>query len=258
MTTTNCSTVPPRQCIDCSTGISDRHFNAKRCLDCQTASERVRGQARHKRKWADISFRDAENARRRERKLERLQDPDYVAHEQKRSREWVNAKRQSDPVFRERINARLRDYYRQVMADPERKKASRGKSREYAREWARRQSANPDYKAAFNARRRMKYASDPDTRKRASMHNRLHGKWDRSVNRQSVAVVFQAQKGKCACCQTNISNGYHLDHIMPRAQGGQSRIDNLQLLCARCNISKGSRLTYYPPDGGQGKMALGV
>lgn len=33
---------------------------------------------------------------------------------------------------------------------------------------------------------------------------------------------------------------FEIDHIMPVVEGGTNHIDNLQLLCRRCNRSKGS------------------
>jgi 5-methylcytosine-specific restriction endonuclease McrA len=33
-----------------------------------------------------------------------------------------------------------------------------------------------------------------------------------------------------------------IDHVIPKAQGGRDRLDNLGLLCGPCNSSKGSKL----------------
>lgn len=33
-----------------------------------------------------------------------------------------------------------------------------------------------------------------------------------------------------------------IDHIIPRAKGGKHNLENLRVLCNRCNASKGSKL----------------
>ena len=46
------------------------------------------------------------------------------------------------------------------------------------------------------------------------------------------------QESKCVYCKTDISDGYHIDHKHPIAKGGTNARGNLQLLCAKCNITK--------------------
>jgi len=54
--------------------------------------------------------------------------------------------------------------------------------------------------------------------------------------------LFKLQKGKCACgCKQPLGDDYHLDHIMPLALGGSNTDNNIQLLRARCNVSKGAK-----------------
>jgi 5-methylcytosine-specific restriction endonuclease McrA len=57
--------------------------------------------------------------------------------------------------------------------------------------------------------------------------------------------LFSLQRGKCACCEKDISCGYHIDHIMPTALGGINGDKNLQLLCPQCNMKKGAK---HPVD----------
>jgi len=62
-------------------------------------------------------------------------------------------------------------------------------------------------------------------------------------------AVFFRDRGTCTYCKKdlsgliNISNNYHIDHIIPLAKYGFNDISNLQLLCEFCNTSKGSRHT---------------
>ncbi|QIZ39293.1 HNH endonuclease [Saccharopolyspora sp. ASAGF58] len=52
--------------------------------------------------------------------------------------------------------------------------------------------------------------------------------------------VFQRDGGRCVQCGTGFEIQY--DHIIPVALGGSSTEENLQLLCAQCNQSKGANL----------------
>lgn len=61
-------------------------------------------------------------------------------------------------------------------------------------------------------------------------------------------LLFKLQKGKCVCCEKPLGKTYHLDHIIPLALGGTNTDDNIQLLTARCNMTKGSK---HPIDWAQ-------
>jgi len=47
----------------------------------------------------------------------------------------------------------------------------------------------------------------------------------------------------CQLCGTT-EEPFHIDHIIPRSKGGTSDMDNLQVLCKRCNLAKGSRSVF--------------
>lgn len=44
----------------------------------------------------------------------------------------------------------------------------------------------------------------------------------------------------CASCG---NTGEHIDHIIPVSRGGRHSIGNLQMLCAKCNLSKNNKLS---------------
>jgi hypothetical protein len=52
-----------------------------------------------------------------------------------------------------------------------------------------------------------------------------------------VAVVIR-DKGKCVECGS--SADLHYDHKIPWSRGGTNTVNNIQLLCGRCNRRKGA------------------
>ena len=57
------------------------------------------------------------------------------------------------------------------------------------------------------------------------------------------ALLYKEQEGNCALCGEHQRNPKNmaLDHIVPRAKGGPSTIENLQIACQACNEEKGTR-----------------
>ncbi len=62
-----------------------------------------------------------------------------------------------------------------------------------------------------------------------------------SFTKSDIKKIKNLQKNKCANCKKRLNSGYHIDHIMPLVLGGTSWPDNLQILCKRCNLSKGGK-----------------
>lgn len=61
------------------------------------------------------------------------------------------------------------------------------------------------------------------------------------VKPQEIRDLFKKQNGKCAFCNACIKKGYHADHIIPLSKYGENDILNIQLLCRKCNLSKGAK-----------------
>jgi 5-methylcytosine-specific restriction endonuclease McrA len=105
--------------------------------------------------------------------------------------------------------------------------------REKARVYA---SLNPLQRRAAESRRRAKMSGANGTHTAADIRV-LHGK----------------QRYKCACCGTDTTTKYHVDHIIPLALNGSNDLLNLQILCPKCNTQKSAK---HPIDFMQEKGFL--
>ena len=57
--------------------------------------------------------------------------------------------------------------------------------------------------------------------------------------------VFRRDRFRCSMCGRSTANDpscvLHVDHIVPFSKGGKTTLENLQLLCAECNVGKSNR-----------------
>lgn len=59
--------------------------------------------------------------------------------------------------------------------------------------------------------------------------------------KQDLAGIRQTQNDKCAYCKKRLNGKGHVDHITPLVRGGSNWPNNLQYLCAPCNLSKNDK-----------------
>jgi len=69
-------------------------------------------------------------------------------------------------------------------------------------------------------------------------------------------VVRERANDRCEYCglaQEGQEAEFHIDHIVPRADGGPTEIDNLALACVSCSLRKAAKRT--APDHESGSLA---
>ena len=84
----------------------------------------------------------------------------------------------------------------------------------------------------------MRHASGggPKVRTRSADRDDSYGR----ISYDTRLFVWNRDGGKCRHC--GAVKGLHFDHIIPRSAGGSGAADNVELLCAACNLKKGARL----------------
>jgi 5-methylcytosine-specific restriction endonuclease McrA len=189
------------QCFECAS-IKHRRWRSK---NLEFARERYR-------KWKSANPEVAKAAAKawREKNPEKPREYARRAYRKhiKKRKEWQKS---YSAANRERILGRVRKW---AADNPERRK-------EIVRKWNR---DHPEYVRAANSLQ-------------AARRRNADGRFDVD----DVARLFEVQKGKCAYCRRSLKNGFHIDHIVPLANGGTNWPDNLQLCCERCNCRKGAK-----------------
>ena len=101
----------------------------------------------------------------------------------------------------------------------------------------------------IKARVRLYEKNNPDKTKELSRvksnrrRARLAGS-GKQYTRHDVNRLYELQRGKCANCRCSIFDGYHVDHRIPVAKGGDNSPGNIELLCKKCNLKKAAKLPH--------------
>jgi 5-methylcytosine-specific restriction endonuclease McrA len=70
------------------------------------------------------------------------------------------------------------------------------------------------------------------------------------VPRELADEVIRRAQGRCEYCQLSQVGQeatFHIDHVTPRAAGGQTSIENLALACVSCSLRKWAKQTAIDP-----------
>ncbi len=156
-----------------------------------------------------------------------------------------------EPLAKQRAASR-RSYWKNLEKNKLRMKLWRDKNKEIAasltKAWL---ALNSNYHKEWRSRNRDKMAEadkkwsakNPDKiRVKASNRRAKIRRAGGSHTVEDLARISYDQKGRCAYCRIKFrGREYHVDHIIPLSAGGSSAPGNIQLLCRRCNLSKGPR-----------------
>lgn len=203
------------------------YFTGKPCKRGHIAQRRITSMR------CVVCARDALNeARRADPEHARNLDRKYKSANRQKLRERDRARYWSNPA---KPRAKSRKAY---WSDPETAKA---KARKHRRES--RLRGDDRYLAwAEKNRARVKNWQEKNLdRYRAHLRN-LRAKRKGAIGKHTasdVRDIYRMQKGRCAFCKIKLGTKYHVDHITALAAGGTNFRNNLQLLCAPCNLHKG-------------------
>lgn len=56
------------------------------------------------------------------------------------------------------------------------------------------------------------------------------------------AMLYYSQEGKCAICGADLPDGWHADHLVPWTKTHRTNVHEMQALCPKCNLEKGTNM----------------
>lgn len=192
------------------------HFPVRRvgyraCTEC----ERAKWLEASRKKRSSLTYRQKENERNAQAMArKRAEDAEWVERKNASNRDLMKRRRDSDPEYRAAVNAFRRDL--RANNDDYRNEVDRKN-----KEW---REQNPEKVRSYGNNRR--------ARERCCEG---HHSGD------DIAFINQSQGFVCVYCGASTADDYHVDHIIPLSRGGSNWPSNIQILCARCNLSKGPK-----------------
>lgn len=91
-------------------------------------------------------------------------------------------------------------------------------------------------------KRQMRYDLEKVVRQELIDNGELFGEQTKRppIPRELVDAVYRRDGGRCVYCGS--TENLQLDHIIPFSKGGATTIENLQLLCRKCNLEKSNHI----------------
>lgn len=174
--------------------------------------------------------------------LARREDPskhkDYMArwHAANKDQQWRWRKENADLLSENSRRWRLENAERHAENARRWRLENLELCNENRRKWRR---ENPE-RASFLGKR---WRENNPEKQRTIMFNRNSATRGvkQAIEHGHIDEMLKSQNGVCVYCGSDISKVFHVDHIMPISKGGGNEKENLQLLCAGCNLSKGAK-----------------
>lgn len=169
----------------------------------------------------------------RDRRNDPLVKAKAAGYEKKYRQNHPEKIRELTAGWRARNRERLRLEQAEIRKRRGKEKQSELQRASYAKHAEERRAQKREYRVANLPKVRI-WAANRDARERGATG---------SYTLSDVLVLFEKQRRKCATCKTSISakkgkKKFHVDHVQPVSRGGSNNPENLQLLCATCNLKK--------------------
>lgn len=175
----------------------------------------------------------------REANQDRLKNPFNRNEHNKRSRERMKDRYATDLAFRQKDNERSRETGRVKRGDPVYRETQNQKGRE--------RRANPEYKEKEREKQRERSQTEHYKSIRRAASHRRRAKIKGAEGTHTAADIdlqYRSQNGKCWHCGIELNGKFHVDHLTPLDRGGTNWPNNLVCSCAKCNQTKGRKLTH--------------
>jgi 5-methylcytosine-specific restriction endonuclease McrA len=222
----------------CSHGhVAERRVSDRTCVECSRLKS-ADPMSRERRREYMAVYKATHKDRQKElnkayydKNAEQFRE--YAKQYRQENAEEVRAKDAERNALPERIKAQSQANAKRYVAKGE---AIRKREQlRYIRESDRIKARVLEYKKANPEK--VKAAMKAGVANRRARERSAEGKASGAI----VLQLYDDQQGVCAFCSADLSLLFHVDHILPLKRGGSNNDDNLQLLCATCNQSKGAK-----------------